>query len=78
MPRVRFVMDCDLTVVKDFASYSVPCPRLPPLPYLKKHIKAGDVHLLQFHEDMGKTVDAQFEDGTVAVGLPADLFEILE
>jgi hypothetical protein len=78
MPRVRFVITRALTVVKDYASYVVPYRKELPWPYLKKVVKEGDVHSLHFHEDFGTTVDAQFEDGTVAVGLPVDFFEVLD
>jgi hypothetical protein len=78
MHRIIILQDCVLTV----------CPHLDAyyhrvrFCYDSKTIRRGEIHSVEFliegEYDPSKVFrpDVQFEDGTVAVGLPNDLFQL--
>jgi hypothetical protein len=79
MPPITFLQDCDLRVCQNVDVYYHRCPRL----YAQKTILKGEVHSVVFLEGKDdpsedSRLDVQFEDGTVAVGLPNYLFDLTE
>ena len=78
MPKLIFLQDCEMLVCRNLDVYYLRVPRQ----YEKKKVQRGEIHSVEFLEGehdpfQDRRLDVQFEDGTVAVGMPNYLFDIV-
>jgi hypothetical protein len=79
MPQIVFLEQYHLNVCANLDVYYLRVPRS----YLTKVVRKGERHNVEFLEgeydpNEDRRLDVQFEDGTVAVGLPNYVFDVVE